>query len=197
MAKKNYSNIITGVLAVLAIAVLFFVYMNSSLNYSALSQPSNFDVESYTGEWYAIQAIPTSFEEGCTCTTANYQLTAENELLVTNSCVDEESGEVVVVRGEATPKQPGDYTSLNLRFEGQPMGSFFAGDYNVIATDNLYSSALVGSENRNYLWILSRDRNISSSLEEQYLSIAEGNGFTTDRLEPVVQTNCEAIDNPQ
>lgn len=40
-----------------------------------------------------------------------------------------------------------------------------------------YQSALVGTPNNKYLWILSRDKTLDSATYDRYLGIAKQNGY--------------------
>ncbi|MFT4093986.1 MAG: lipocalin family protein [Niabella sp.] len=58
---------------------------------------------------------------------------------------------------------------------------FYAG-YNVMAIDKNYQYALVCGKNRDYLWLLSRDRTMPEHIKEQYLYIAKAAGFDISKL---------------
>lgn len=60
----------------------------SSCSNPTLQTEANVDLERYMGIWYEIAALPTSFEKGCTCTKAEYQLADDKSYVkVINSCM--------------------------------------------------------------------------------------------------------------
>ena len=59
------------------------------------------DLKKYSGLWYEIAKIPNSFQDQCVSgTTARYTLSEDGEILVINSCIDED-GEIDKAEGVA------------------------------------------------------------------------------------------------
>lgn len=58
----------------------------------------------------------------------------------------------------------------------------FYGDYWIIHLDRKYKTALVGSPNREYLWILSRTKTIDNETKEKLLEEASKNGFDISKF---------------
>ena len=71
-------------------------------------------------------------------------------------------------------------------------GPFYAG-YNVIALDENYRYALVAGKNLDYLWILSRTKDIPDDVKTNYLKIAERIGYDTSKL---IWVKHDRSDNP-
>jgi lipocalin len=59
--------------------------------------------------------------------------------------------------------------------------------YFIISVDNDYKLALVGTPDRNYLWILSRDKTIDAQSLAVLKAQAEEQGFDTGKLRKVEQ----------
>ena len=55
-------------------------------------------------------------------------------------------------------------------------------DYGILDLDEDYSVALVGTPNRDYLWLLAREPQISSQTRERLLKVAEDKGYDTSEL---------------
>jgi len=70
-----------------------------------------------------------------------------------------------------------DIAALKVSF----FGPFYAG-YNVVALDENYQYALVAGKNLNYLWILSRTKNIPDEVKTNYLKIAKEIGYDTSKF---------------
>ena len=57
----------------------------------------------------------------------------------------------------------------------------------IIALDDQYQYALVGSNDRKYLWILSRSKSLDPAIYKRLVSEAAKQGFNTDKLMRTVQ----------
>lgn len=145
-----------------------------------LKTAENVDLGKYLGTWYSLYEFPAWFQEGCTCTKAEYTLNADGSVRVTNSCIKDDklsSAEAV-----ATPIHPGDNSKLSVKFNRYATGKYF-----MISVDNDYKLALVGTPDRNYFWILSRDKTIDAPSLAALKAKAEEQGFDTGKLRKVEQ----------
>ncbi len=116
-----------------------------SSNYPPLDVVDYVDVQKYLGKWYEIARLPNSFQEGCFCTTAEYELIDEETIRVINRCredglngdVDEASGKAFIVEGSNNAK-------LRVQFFWP-----FKGDYWILELDqDNYEYAMVGTPSR-------------------------------------------------
>ncbi len=143
------------------------------------------DLEKYTGRWYEIASFPASFQKGCHCTTAEYQLTGKKYIRVINRCrrnaVD---GKASGITGRAYPVKGSNNTKLKVQFFWP-----FRGDYHIIILAPDYSYAVVAS-GKNYLWILSRSATIPDSLYQELTDKLSVMGFDINRLQRTAQ-NCD------
>jgi apolipoprotein D and lipocalin family protein len=153
---------------------------------SELETVQTMDPERYVGTWYAVASFEHWFEEGCTCSRAEYWLKENGRLGVRNYCVrDGEWDEVV---GEAWPMENGGWTELWV-----DLGGLFNGKYFIVDLDEKeYSYSIVGTPDRNYLWVLSRSPEISPQLMERLKVVAGMHDFEVARLETVRQ-QCAAV----
>ncbi len=152
----------------------------SSDNYPPLDTVSFVDVKKYVGKWYEIASLPFSRQEGCSCTTAEYEILDDGVLKVTNSCMKE--GERTQAIGKAFVVEGTNNAKLRVQFFWP-----FRGDYWVIDRADDYSYAVVGVPSRKYCWILSRTPSMS---DETYASIIEhvkAKGFDATRFNKTVQ----------
>ncbi|MDZ7848966.1 MAG: lipocalin family protein [Owenweeksia sp.] len=142
-------------------------------------------LDRYAGTWYDLAHLPQSFQKGCKCVTADYS--QENGYVkVINTCVNQESGKTNEVKGKAFPVEGTGNSQLKVQFFWP-----FKGDYYIIALEDNYSYALVGSPDRESLWILSRRPEPAALLMKEYLNKAEELGFDTSKLEYTDQS-CHA-----
>jgi len=165
--------------------IMFFAGCSifSSNNYSPLETVPKVDVQRYMGRWYEIASLPFSYQEGCTCTTAEYEVQEDGVSKVTNSCLKE--GKVDQAVGKAFVVDGTNNTKLKVQFFWP-----FKGDYWVIDLADDYSYAVVGVPSRKYCWILSRTKTMN---DETYLGIIErikSKGFDVTQFQKTVH-NCE------
>lgn len=142
------------------------------------------ELEKYAGLWYEIGSFPASFQKGCHCTTAEYQLIGKSWIRVINRCrrnaVD---GKESSIRGRAYPVEGSNNTKLKVQFFWP-----FRGDYHIILLAEDYSWAVVTSGSK-YLWILSRTPEMSENLFENLTIKLTDMGYEMSRLQKTVQ-NC-------
>ena len=65
---------------------------------------------------------------------------------------------------------------------------FVWGDYQVIALDDGHTYSVVGTPDRKYLWILSRQPQMAPGQYEQLIELARTQGFAVERLEKTSHT---------
>ncbi len=137
----------------------------------------NFSLERYLGKWYEIARIDFKHEKGLNNVTAEYSLKEDGSVKVDNKGFDYVKNEWKNSVGKAKFVDKEDEARLKVSF----FGPFYSG-YNVVAVDPDYKYALVAGESLDYLWILSREKEIPDNIKENYLNIARKIGYNVDRL---------------
>ena len=141
------------------------------------------DLDRYQGTWYELASFPTFFQRGCTGTTATYTLLPRGQLEVINRCRKGSlDGREVVARGRARQPDPSRPGELEVSF----FRPFWA-DYWVIDLDPGYQWAIVGTPERDNLWLLSRTPTVPAEVYEDLVARAAAEGFDTSLLERTVQ----------
>ena len=170
----------------------FFIFL-LSCSYSIFSQNSvpitvDFvDLEKYSGKWYEISKIPNSFQDHCLKnTTANYEITEEGEIIVTNSCVDEDN-ETDSSTGLARIVDKITNSKLEVSFVSLFGWHLFWGDYWILGLSEDYDYAVVGTPSRKYGWILGRNPDMNADDLETCFQILERNGYDRSRFEMSLQ----------
>ena len=135
-----------------------------------------FDAERYLGTWYEIARLPHSFERGMTRVSACYTARKDGGIDVLNS--GWRDGKQKSVRGRVRFRGDSDVGELEVSFFGP-----FYGRYRVIALAPDYSSAMVTSSTRDYLWILARESTLPPETFRQYKEQAAKLGFDVAALE--------------
>ena len=149
------------------------------------------DLKKYAGTWYEIGRLPMYFQRKCAGdVTANYAEKADGSgIVVTNKCVGED-GSGISAEGLA---KPADDTGSKLKvtflpswIRWLPVGR---ADYWVLARDADYKTALVGTPDKDYLWLLARSPNISQETYAKYRQIAQQQGYDLKEFKLTPQTN--------
>ncbi|MXV37069.1 lipocalin [Flavobacteriaceae bacterium Ap0902] len=161
---------------------LGLVLLTSCGSKKALTTVNELDKEQYLGTWYEIQRFPHSFEKDLQCVTATYTLREDGKINVLNKGFD----------GEKWREADGKAWTPNADKPGELKVEFFwpfAGDYYIIETDPAKYS-LVGAPDREYLWILAREKSLDDVTLNRLRTRAEKLGSDISKLEEV-HHNCE------
>lgn len=160
---------------------------------AAVTSVKNVDWQRYGGQWYELARLPNSFQRKCVGDViARYSAAAEGRLQVLNTC-RRDDGTVDSALGEAR-KSAADEGRLKVRFAPDWLAwlPLVWGDYWVLGLDDEYQTALVGTPDHEYLWLLSRTPQRSSAEIEPWLMRAAAMGFDISR----VMLTTQAAENP-
>jgi len=133
------------------------------------------ELSRYMGTWYEIARYPNFFQKDCRKSSASYSLREDGRVTVVNRCRRDSGKE----EAHATAKVVDSTTNAKLKV------SFFwpfYGDYWILALDEQYRYAVVGTPDRKYLWILSRTPEMEESLYNNLLLKIQEQGFEPNRL---------------
>ena len=142
------------------------------------------DVQKYLGRWYEIARFQHGFEKSIVGATAEYSLRPDGRIQVVNSgfkkALDGKYTEVKAVAWVPDASKPG---ALKVKFFG-----LFTSDYLIFGLDQeKYSWALVGSNERDFIWFLSRTPTVSDDLLAKMKAIAVSQGYDLSGLYLVPQ----------
>jgi apolipoprotein D and lipocalin family protein len=141
------------------------------------------DLDRYAGEWFEIARYPNRFQRRCTGDVrATYARRPDGRIGVTNRCRTSE-GEIMA-NGVAKIVDARTSARLKVRFAPAALSflPFVWGDYWILGLAGDYSWAVVGSPDREYLWLLSRTPALDTAHVAAALEAARANGFDTARL---------------
>lgn len=142
------------------------------------------DLDRYAGRWYEIARYPNKFQKQCVGNvTATYTRKPNGRIEVLNECV-KKNGLVDSAKGEAKIVDESSNAKLKVRFAPKFLSifGFVWGDYWIIDLGSKYEYAVVGSPDRDYLWILSRDKELSDAVYQNILRRVETQGFEPGKL---------------
>ena len=139
---------------------------------------SKVDLYRYVGTWYEISSIPAFFSRGCSCSTANYTDLGDGTIKVWNSCL--KNGKREGVEGKAWPA---DETNSKLKVQFYWP---FTGYYWIVALDAEYRWAVVSDPIKEYMWILSRTKEMQENVYNNLISYLKNRDLPVEKL---VRTN--------
>ena len=149
------------------------------------------DLKKYAGTWYEIGRLPMYFQRNCASdVTATYvEKTDGSGIKVINQCKAQD-GSGITAEGLA---KPADSTGSKLKvtflpswIRWLPVGR---ADYWILAHDADYKTALVGTPDKDYLWLLARSPNVSQETYAKYRQIAQQQGYDLKEFKLTTQTN--------
>ncbi len=136
-----------------------------------------FDINRYLGKWYEIARLDHRFERNMIGVTATYSQNSDGSIAVLNKGYNTKKEMWKSAKGKAKFVNRTDIGQLKVSF----FGPFYA-PYNVVALDKDYQYALIVSKTLDYLWILSRTKEIPQNIRQLYLQKARDMGFDTTQL---------------
>ena len=159
----------------IALLSIFFVSCSTKQE-TDLQTVKKVDLQRYLGDWYEIARYEHKFQKDCKNVKANYSLREDKKIQVVNSCTKISTNEFKDAKAVAYSV---DETNSKLKV------SFFRpfyGDYWVLILDENYEYAVVGTPNREYLWILARDNKLPLKIQNDILEKLPSLGFDISKL---------------
>jgi len=160
----------------------------ASTAYAATLEPltlvPTLDPQRYIGRWYEIARFQHVFEKSIVGATAEYALRPDGKISVLNSGFKNSlDGKFTEAKAVAWIPDPSKPSALKVQFFWP-----FAADYLVFGLDQEnYQWAVVGANNRKYLWFLSRTPTIDPALLDQMKQLAVSQGYDLSGLYMVPQ----------
>lgn len=171
-------------LTALCCALLIGGCANSGTEVEGPPTTGQVDLQRYQGTWYELARLPMFFQRKCVRSEANYRLQDDGSIAVTNRCEDKD-GEWQQAEGQAVPQQPGKTDKLWVQFDNWFSTLFpglTKGHYWILYLEDDYNAVLVGSPDRDYLWLLSRTESVDAATRDRLLEEARKRGYDTGAL---------------
>ncbi len=180
---KNNSSRLNAALAT-ALLGIFITGCASSPHRDTLPTVPSVDLTRYAGTWFEIARLPMWFQRHCIDSKAIYTSRTDGSIGVHNECVTD-SGGSEQVDGVATVVDNTTNARLTVVFD-----NFFArlfsssreGNYWILALDTEYRTAVVGTPDRRFLWILSRTPQLDDGIYQRLVEQAKQLGFPVSDL---------------
>ena len=153
-----------------------------------LQTVTSVDRTRYAGTWYEIARLPMWFQRDCVASQAIYTLLENGNVEVKNQCLTT-SGDQKQAQGVATVVDENTNAKLYVVFDNWAAKLFSGwgsapteGNYWILYLDLGYRTALVGTPDREYLWVLSRSPTLEKAIYEKLVSLGKQNGYLTANL---------------
>jgi len=153
-----------------------------------LQTVTSVDLTRYAGTWYEIARLPMWFQQDCVASQAIYTLLENGNVGVKNSCLTT-SGDQKQAQGVATVVDENTNAKLYVEFDNWAAKLFSGwgsapteGNYWILYLDQGYRTALVGTPDREYLWVLSRTPTLDKAAYEKLVNLGKQKGYLTANL---------------
>lgn len=156
----------------------------STAHRDTLPTVSSVDLARYGGTWYEMARLPMWFQRHCVDSKAIYTGRSDGSVGVHNECVTD-SGGVEQADGVATVVDKTTNAKLTVVFDNyfaKFFGSSREGNYWILALDSEYRTAIVGTPDRRFLWILSRTPQLDEGIYQRLVEHAKQLGFPVSDL---------------
>lgn len=143
----------------------------------------NVDLERFMGDWYVVGGILTSFEKGAHHAIESYRLDEEGRIQTTFTF---RKGGFDGPLKKFTPVGFVHDKESNAEWRMQFIWPFKA-PFLIIYLDPDYQATAIATDNKKYLWIMSRTPQMPEHLYNQITSLVTELGFDTDKIVSVPQ----------
>jgi apolipoprotein D and lipocalin family protein len=148
---------------------------------------SSLELNRYMGQWYEIAKYPNRFQTRCKSNTvAEYSLLNQGGVSVRNSCTDEK-GLTTVANGAARLQSKPSTLEVSFAPTWTRWLPMVWANYWVIALEADYRWAVVSEPNRQFLWVLSREKKLAEVDWQKITAAIAAAGLDLNRLEKTIQ----------
>jgi apolipoprotein D and lipocalin family protein len=149
------------------------------------------DLDRYGGQWFEVARYDNRFQRKCQGdVVVSYARRPDGRIDVDNRCRTTD-GDTIQARGVARlATDDGSNSKLEVRFAPAWLSFIDAvwGDYWIVGLADDYRYAVVGSANREYLWLLAREAAPPERDVESMMALARAQGFDPGRLVRTTQS---------
>ncbi len=154
-------------------------------DHAPLPTVAKVDLARYAGTWHEVSRLPNFFQKSCLRSMAEYTALPDGSIKVRNTCY-KARGRTSGITGKAVPVPGSNNARLRVKFGGLASLAPVAeeGNYWIIALDPQYRWAMVGTPDRKFLWMLSRQPQLPFPAYQQLKAKAKELGFDVSNLLP-------------
>lgn len=177
----NCRNSVSLALTVLCVMLVACAGLDSK---GDLSTVATVDLSRYAGTWYEIARLPMWFQRHCVDSKAMYSNRPDGAVGVHNECVTDTGG-LEQAEGVARVVDAKTNARLTVVFDNwfaRLWGPSREGNYWILDLDPEYRTAVVGTPDRRFLWILSRTRQLDERTYGRLVERAQHLGYPVSDL---------------
>ncbi len=146
------------------------------------------DINRYMGDWYVVANIPTFLEKGAHNAVESYRLDDDGSVAATFTYnKDSFDGK------QKTYNPRGFIKDESNALWGMQFVWPFKADYRIVYLDDSYQHTVVAREARDFVWIMSRDPDLTDDKFEYFKAIVSDLGYDVSKLERVPQQWTENV----
>lgn len=135
------------------------------------------DLNRYAGKWYEVARIPHLYEYNCVAASESFTPTRDGELRVIHRCHQDET--FGWLREDVGTARVVDHnTNAKLRVDMGPAG----GDFWILALDPDYQYTMIGTPDRQSLWIMSRKAVLPPEVDDKLFRLADDMGYDIGKI---------------
>ena len=149
-----------------------------------LQTVASVDLSRYAGTWYEIARLPMWFQRHCVDSKAMYSSRPDGAVGVRNECITDTGG-IERAEGVATVVDTKTNARLTVVFDNwfaRLFGSSREGNYWILDLDPEYRTAMVGTPDCRFLWILSRTPQLDGATYGRLVERAQQFGYPVSDL---------------
>ncbi len=163
-----------------SIAGLFLLILSGCAGQSTMQPLEYVDINRFMGDWFVVANIPTFLEKGAHNAVESYRLDDDGSVAATFSYnKDSFDGQQKIYNPRGFIKD--DSNAL----WGMQFIWPFKADYRIVYLDDSYQNTVVAREARDYVWIMSRDPDLTDEKFDYFKAIVADLGYDVSKLERV------------
>jgi apolipoprotein D and lipocalin family protein len=166
---------------VLAVALAAAVLATPAATLAAAPQPRKpVEIASFMGRWYEQARTPNPNQKNCFAATMDWKEVGAGRYSVVQTCRKGSAGGATQTwTGSARVVDAKTRAKLNVGF----FGGLVKQEYWVLDHADDYAWAIIGTPGGNYVWLLTRERTISSGRREELIGQVRSLGYDPGKLQ--------------
>ena len=141
------------------------------------------DLERFMGDWHVIANIPTFVEKGAHNAVESYRLDDDGTIATTFTFrKDGFDGKEKAYHPRGFVRDTVTNAEWGMQFVWP-----FRGDYRIVYLSEDYSTTIIGRNKRDYVWLMSRDPEMTESEYQKAVQFISGVGYDISELQRVPQ----------
>ena len=163
----------------------FFLLLNGCMTQSPIKTVSEVNLQKFMGPWYVIGHIPTFIEKNAFNAIESYELNQDGTIGTTFTFNE---GALTGPLKTYKPKGFVVKDSGNALWGMQFIWPIKA-QYKIVYLDEAYQNTIIARDDRDYVWIMSREKKIEQKTLEQLVKKIETDGYDIKKIRWIEHSN--------